>query len=259
METIELTAMCDGAEIAPESLATRGDRLGKLGLLSSPALPAPVYNRVFGLESPDEIPTAVDHYRRRGIAKFWVHVDAERRSDLGGALERAGFVLARRPSWAIMIRDASPLAERATGPRVEEIGRGHALALGEVVRHAFGLSADVAGWIARYVGRPRWRAYAAFDEEGVVAGGGLVFVDGDRAWLGLHGTRADQRGRGVQRAVMERSIADAVAMGCRTIHGETGEPVADEPNPSLANLHRCGFVRAASRLNYEFSGTGRAP
>jgi hypothetical protein len=31
---------------------------------------------------------------------------------------------------------------------------------------------------------------------------------------------------------------------------ETGEPIGDEPNPSLRNMAWCGFVRVASRLNY---------
>jgi len=30
---------------------------------------------------------------------------------------------------------------------------------------------------------------------------------------------------------------------------ETGAPVAGEPNPSLANMMRCGFRRVSARLN----------
>jgi hypothetical protein len=48
---------------------------------------------------------------------------------------------------------------------------------------------------------------------------------------------------------MSRRIADAIAGGAAAIATETGEPVSDEPNPSLANMRRCGFACMASRLN----------
>ena len=38
--------------------------------------------------------------------------------------------------------------------------------------------------------------------------------------------------------------------GARHLVTETGEPMGDEPNPSLANMNRCGFVTVASRLNF---------
>jgi len=45
-------------------------------------------------------------------------------------------------------------------------------------------------------------------------------------------------------------IANAIAAGATTLATETGKPVAAEPNPSLTNMYRCGFVRVASRLNF---------
>jgi hypothetical protein len=53
---------------------------------------------------------------------------------------------------------------------------------------------------------------------------------------------------------MAARIRPAIEAGCTAIVTETGEPVGDEPNPSLANMLRCGFVRVASRLNYELTG-----
>jgi hypothetical protein len=57
------------------------------------------------------------------------------------------------------------------------------------------------------------------------------------------------RRRGGQQALLARRIVDAIDAGCTAIVSETGEPIADEPNPSLANLLRCGFKVVASRLN----------
>jgi hypothetical protein len=56
--------------------------------------------------------------------------------------------------------------------------------------------------------------------------------------------------RGAHRALMALRIGEAGAAGCTEIHTETGEPVTNEPNPSLANMQRCGFTRIYSRLNY---------
>jgi hypothetical protein len=52
---------------------------------------------------------------------------------------------------------------------------------------------------------------------------------------------------------MAARIAHAQAQGCTSIHTETGDPVGNEPNPSLANMVRCGFERICSRANLAFT------
>jgi hypothetical protein len=59
------------------------------------------------------------------------------------------------------------------------------------------------------------------------------------------------RRRGGQGALMARRIADAGAAGLDWVVTETGEPIAGESNPSLANMARTGFRCVASRLNFE--------
>jgi hypothetical protein len=54
---------------------------------------------------------------------------------------------------------------------------------------------------------------------------------------------------------MTLRIADAIAAGGKYIVTETGEPVGDEPNPSLSNMQRCGFRQIASRLNFEWQAS----
>lgn len=71
---------------------------------------------------------------------------------------------------------------------------------------------------------------------------------GLRAQLGLDVQGTD--GWHAQRAPMALRVREAIAAGCARIVTETGEPVSDEPNPSLANMQWCGFRRVASRLNY---------
>jgi hypothetical protein len=49
---------------------------------------------------------------------------------------------------------------------------------------------------------------------------------------------------------MTLRIGLAIDAGCTEIVTETGEPVGDEPSPSLRNMRACGFSQAYSRLNY---------
>jgi hypothetical protein len=75
-------------------------------------------------------------------------------------------------------------------------------------------------------------------------------VQGTDGWLGAGAVRAESRGRHAHRALMALRVREAIAAGCARIFTETGEPVSDEPNPSLANMQWSGFRRVASRLNY---------
>jgi L-amino acid N-acyltransferase YncA len=75
-------------------------------------------------------------------------------------------------------------------------------------------------------------------------------VQEGRGWIGVGAALAECRGRGAQTALLATRIRTAAELGCHVISTETGEPVADEPNPSLTNIRRAGFVQVCSRLNY---------
>ena len=66
------------------------------------------------------------------------------------------------------------------------------------------------------------------------------------------GAGGRQRGAaGGQRALLWRRIDDALAAGCTAVGTETGEPIHDEPNPSLVNMQRCGLRLVCSRENLQ--------
>jgi GNAT superfamily N-acetyltransferase len=121
--------------------------------------------------------------------------------------------------------------------------------LAELICNAFDMPEAFVPWIAALSGRARWRAFAALEATTIV-GAGYLYLDGAGAWLGLGSVRPEHRRRGVQRALMALRIREAIAAGCTQITTETGEPVADEPNPSLINMRHCGFRQVCSRLNY---------
>ena len=111
-------------------------------------------------------------------------------------------------------------------------------------------------YLGRLLASPTFIAVAAFDETDVVgalAAYVLPKFEQQRSEIYIYdlAVAESHRRRGGQGALMARRIADALAAGCRHITTETGEPVGDEPNPSLDNMFRCGFVTVASRLNFE--------
>lgn len=253
-EAVEVAAMCDLVAVAPASLELRAGRIGAVTWIASPRLPTAVFNRVFGLAGAgdaarDTLRACLEHYRAAGVASVWVHATEDER-DVLALLHDEGFRIARRRSWAKMVRGTSPPPEIPTPYRIDEIGPERARPAAEIIRGAFGLPDESAEWFEGLVGRPRWRAYGVLDGDRMV-GTGFTFIDGPVAWLGFGATDPAHRGRGAQGAVMARRIRDAIAAGCQTIAVETGEPVGDEPNPSLSNMRRCGFERASSRLNFE--------
>jgi GNAT superfamily N-acetyltransferase len=67
-------------------------------------------------------------------------------------------------------------------------------------------------------------------------------------------TLPEYRRRGAQTALLAARIAAAAAADCTVLATETGESIAGEPNPSLANIRRAGFTQACSRLNYAAKG-----
>jgi len=108
-------------------------------------------------------------------------------------------------------------------------------------------------WFEAVAVRPSWQAYIA-REGGTAIGAALLYINESRAWLGAAGVRKEARGRHVHRALMAQRIEAAIAAGCTRLVTETGEPVGDEPNPSLANMEWCGFEKVCSRLNYAAPG-----
>lgn len=259
-DDVETRAFRDLYDAAPAPLARNlglaVETVGDGTVLRAARLPAPMFNRVIGLglrrpAQDADIDALVAGYRSAGCRVWWLHASPfAEPSDLVARLRARGFAEPARRAWAKMLRGATPVADVSTPLRVgpvDDADADAAAAAAAIVR-AFEMPPFVADWLAALHRRPGWRLYAAHDGDTVV-GGAALFVDGRDAWLGMGAVLASHRRRAGQRALMARRIADAVSTGCDRIVTETGEPVGDEPNPSLANMRRFGFVQVASRLN----------
>lgn len=259
----EAAAYADLYAAAPaplrQALGLRVQWQGGATALVAPGLPSPPFNRVIALgtprpATPEDVESLQRLYRDAGVVRWWLHWHLHALpSDFLARLRAAGFADAARPSWAKVLRGTEPAPEAASDIAIDEPARERWAETAACIAQVFGLPPSVVGWLAAPHGRPRWRVYTASDG-GRVVGGACLFVDGGVAWLGLGSMLESHRRRGGQKALMARRIADAIAAGCTAITTETGEPVADEPNPSLANMARCGFGVVASRLNLQAPG-----
>jgi hypothetical protein len=229
---------------------------GAATLVVAPGLPTTMFNRAIGLgvfrpAVEADVDSVISEFRSAGSRNFWIHLNpGSSPPQIDAWLTARGFALARRRSWAKVVFDGAQAPDTQTALDVREVGVEHADELAAVLAGAFEMPPVFASWFGTLVGRPGWHAVAGFDGEALVCGG-FLYRERDFGWLGIGGTRADSRGRGGQRAAMALRMRIALEHGARWIVTETGEPIAGEANPSLANMYRCGFRHVCSRLNYE--------
>lgn len=259
-DAIEALAFADLFAALPAALQPRLGlqvrRVAGATALLARGLPTSMFNRVIGLglERPAEeadIDALMAAFREAGGEPWWLHCSPHAQpQDLPQRLLARGFKVPARRSWAKVMRDNSPAPVIATDLQIEPATEATLADTAAAITQAFGMPPFMPAWIAALHGRPGWSVYTVKDAARPV-GGGCMYIDGDIAWLGMGGVLDSHRRRGGQGALMAWRIADAIAAGCRRIATETGEPIGDESNPSLANMVRCGFVKVASRLNFE--------
>jgi GNAT superfamily N-acetyltransferase len=263
-DDIEAAAYRDMYAAAPNTLVQalnlQSMQIGESTLLMANGIPDPVFSRVIGLGnngaiSDADVDAVIAAYRAAGIKGFWIHVNPVLApADLIPRLERVGFKAPNRRAWAKMIRGAtSPeIQESKFDIRPTQVSERAAVAT--AIASAFGMPPPFSAWINNMAAREKWTLIGAFDANEPV-GGGLLFIEKPLAWLGLGGVLPQARGHNVHRAIMMHRIALAIEGGCTHVVTETGEPINNEPNPSLRNMYRCGFTRVCSRLNYALNLT----
>jgi len=259
-DAIEASAFADLYAAAPAALAQRlGLRVVREGGVTSllaPGLPVSMFNRVIGFgDAPGDDATRlrslVARYRDAGLASAWMHLNpVTAAAGAEALLAAAGLAPAARRAWAKMLRGPEPLAAD-TELQVRPATDDDAATVAACIASAFAMPPFMAEWLAALHGRRGWTLYAIADG-GQPVGGACLYVEAGTGWLGMGSVLDSHRRRGGQLASMARRIADAAAAGCTAIVTETGEPVAGEPNPSLANMARAGFRQVASRLNFEW-------
>ncbi len=198
----------------------------------------------------DDIDALIDAYRDAASATWWLHWNPfARPAELVADLAQLGFTAPPRRSWAKMLRGTEDPPSIATELQIAPAHDDQIEDAMQAIARAFEMPRVIADWLRQLHGRPRWRTYAVKDGDAIV-GGGCLFLDGECAWLGMGAVLPTHRRRGGQGALSARRIRNAIDAGARYIVTETGEAIAGEANPSLANMKRCGFGMVASRLNF---------
>jgi hypothetical protein len=263
LEAVEAAACRQIYAAAPSGLASSlGIRTAEVEgatLLIASGIPDPFFNRAIGLgvhrpATEAALDRVIAVYRAAGCSNWWLHLTPGAQPEaLAGWLTARGFAPPARRSWAKMLRGTEPPPRFASALKVREAKATEFAATADAICRAYGMPPAFVPWFESLSRRRNWRTYAALDGDEVV-GAGLLYLDRTHAWLGAGGVRREYRGRNAHRQLMALRIADAIAAGCTRITTETGEPVNDEPNASLANMQRCGFRKAYSRLNYTPAG-----
>lgn len=85
------------------------------------------------------------------------------------------------------------------------------------------------------IGRPGWRFYLAL-VDGVPAGGGALFIKDGVGHLAGGATMFTLRGRGCQKALLNRRLLDAQAAGCEIVVSRCGVGSSSQRNMERAGL-----------------------
>lgn len=257
-DRVEAAASADMYVAAPAPLRARAQTVDGVTALLAPGAPITFFNRVVGLglagaASTDTVEKLVALYREAGVARWWLHWSpAAEPAAFEVSLQALGFVIPERRTWAKMLRRCEPLPDAPTTLQVVPTSAADRDATCAAIAAAFGMPPIMAQWLVALHARERWQSFSVRDGENIV-GGGYLFVDGPHAWLGMGSVLPSHRGRGGQLALMAHRIAAAANAGCRWVVTETGEAIAGEANPSLANMRRAGFAQVASRVNLEWA------
>lgn len=186
-------------------------------------------------------------YEEHGVGRYFVHRHPHARpAELEPWLREAQLEPARR--WMKFSRGTLPAPAAVTDLRVEEIGPAHAATFGSIVADAFDLQHSAA-LLAGVVGQPGWHVYLSFDGDEAV-GAGALCLHGTSGWLDMGATKPAGRGRGSQRAILARRIADGIDAGCEHLFTTTGEEVPGDPQHSYHNIQWAGFQESYLRDNY---------
>jgi hypothetical protein len=266
-DDVEARAVADFYRAAPPMLqAQLGLQVVQVAgatLLVASRLPEAMFNRAIGLgmqhsASLEDVQRIVETYRNASVQGWWLHWNPfALPQDLPACLLSDGFTEPRRKSWAKMLRGTAPPPAIASDLKIEPLRDDQVSDAARAIVRSYEMPAFMVDWIMQLHNRPCWTLYGVCDGGDVVGGGALYTEDTD-AWLGLGGVLPTHRRRGGQGRLMTLRIEEAIAKGATRIVTETGEAIADEPNPSLGNMIRCGFTRVASRLNFIGPGLPQA-
>jgi len=243
---------------APEAIDDWGIEARRFGSLEATAFrqePAePRLNEIRGSGGPGAIEqadlvAAVEWMRSREV-EYRVAVPDRRpgAAQAGEWLGERGYE--RGGDRVFFTREATappPPAVRAPGVELYELteeweGEGFSA----MAREALGLPVTAEQLAIMLPSMEGWRCYTARPaDERLIVATGATMIEGELALLTLDATLPRARGRGCNRALLRRRLADAAEAGCRTAFAELDEEDAASFEAARRNLLELGFEEAA--------------
>jgi hypothetical protein len=207
-------------------------------------------NRVLGLgvEEPAAghmIDQVLDLYRAFKVKRFSFHRSPCPQFDLiGGWLANRAFE--PHHCYSSLFRDTRALPRVESEFRVRRAGKADAARYASVFAALFTVPPGHLEWVAASIGAPGFNHYLAMAGERPV-GIGMVYVEGDRAWMGQGGTLTPFRRRGGQAALIAARVRRAAELGAGWVTSVTLEPRRGRPSGSYRNLLKYGFREVYQR------------
>jgi GNAT superfamily N-acetyltransferase len=239
-----------------EAIGLRIEHIGTTTVISTQRADAAEFNRAFGTGvhapvSNEELKAVISRFAGTTLKspRFQLYPRTVE-SDMPERLLALGLRPSGR-SWAKFVRGDEPVSQTETVFTVAEVTETEPDVYARSVVKGFGMPEPFADGLTALAGMPGWRVYVAREKEQVVGGAALYLGEG-WSWFGIGAVLPAARGRGAQRALIERRIEDSRAAGCRIMLTETGKPLAGEPAPSYTNIGRSGFAVLYERPNYVF-------
>lgn len=236
-----------------DRLGLRLERIGGAMVSIATNDPSILLNRALGLglnepATEEDIQRIRTAYRDHDVDRFYLGVHPDARPDgIEQLLETAGLASGRR--WMKFERGPDPAPTAESSLEVREIGAEHVDEFGRIAASGFGLTPAAAPLFRGLIDRPGFHLYMTFDDE-TPAGTGLVYIDGEHAWVDWAATDPEFRQRGSQRALLARRIEAAVNAGCTRLMTCTGEAVPGDPQHSYHNIEWAGFEPKFLRENW---------
>jgi GNAT superfamily N-acetyltransferase len=220
----------------PESLGRLGES-GEAIAVRVDGLPIKELNRIAGLCDVSELEALTPVFEDR---PYWITVDPE--AGLDSELLARGYV--RTGAWQKFTRGVEPHSAQTELEITDARSREDVAAF---LQRAWGVPPPEAEWMSLVFDHPDWHCFVAYDGKEPV-GGGMLYVLGDAAWVGVAATQPEYRGRGVQNAMFAARFDRARELGLRTLITETG--ITEPPGPSYRNMLRAGFEPTYERPVY---------
>lgn len=244
---------------APDAIAECGIEVERFGPLEATALcDEPRELRLNEIRGAGE-PGAIEHGHLAEAVEWMRSREVEYRvalPDRGAGAGEAEEWLGERGyercgGRVVFVRDAvAPLPPAAEAPDIElyelnEEWEGESFSA--LAREALELP-EIAEQLAIMLpSKDSWRCYTAVLAEGnLIAATGATMIEGEVAQLTLDATLPQARGRGCNRALLRRRLADAAEAGCRIAFAELDEADPASFEAASRNLLALGFEQAAT-------------